>query len=240
MPSLKEMRTLMSQNRNLESGNVFIFILLGVVLFAALSFSIARGFRSNTTSMMSEREADLAATDILNYAQRIGRAVDRLRRKGVSESDISFDQSFVAGYNHTPAQPDNRKIFHPDGGNIKYLTPSNDWLDSSQSAAASYGTWYFTGQMRVVDVGKPSGQELTIAIPYVSEKICRIINKKLGFPTINQDISDTTDYADGNKYKGSFGSEVLQNHDGRTSGCYEGDVTPATGTYHFYHVLIAR
>ena len=78
-------RILMRPNnsRISERGNVFIFILLGLVLFAALSFTVARGFRSDTTSQMTDRQAELLATEIITYGQQMERTVNRLRRNGL-------------------------------------------------------------------------------------------------------------------------------------------------------------
>ena len=48
-----------------ESGNAFLIVMLGIALFAALAFTVSRSMRSDNTSRLSQREAVLAAADIL-------------------------------------------------------------------------------------------------------------------------------------------------------------------------------
>ena len=60
-----------AQNRKTEAGNVFLFILLGIVLFATLSYIMSRGFRTTGTDQISDRRAELAATEIMNFSQQL-------------------------------------------------------------------------------------------------------------------------------------------------------------------------
>lgn len=89
---------------NTQSGNVFIIILMGIVLFAVLSYTVARGRASETTDKLSAQKAALAAADIVNYAQRLERGVARLRQKSISENDISFESTQDVAYAHTPCR----------------------------------------------------------------------------------------------------------------------------------------
>ena len=101
-----------------EAGSVFFYILLGVILFASLSYVVTRSMRGKSVDSMTERQAELAATDLLNYAQNIAYAVDKVRRKGCSENDISFDHSAWghSDYEHSPVVANKCKIFYPSGG----------------------------------------------------------------------------------------------------------------------------
>jgi len=226
----------MPQNRQAEAGNVFMFILLGVVLFAALAFTVSRGFRSDTTSAMSARQAELAATDILNYAQRMERAVNRLRRKGTSESDISFDDVALTGFNHTPAVADNDKVFDASGGNIRYSPPVANANDGSD--------WHFTGRTCIAGIGSgasgcdsdadTSNEELLMVLRNVNQSVCEEINGSLdiaGVPT------DTGGGASTNQYQGSFadGTEIILAGGPFSAACF----TDGTNN-HFYFVLLAR
>lgn len=165
-----------------ESGNVFIFILLGVVLFAALAFTMSRGFKGDTTTRMSEREITLAAADILSYVQRVERAVSAVRGKNVSESDLSFDNPIVSGYAHAPAQPDNHQIFGSAGGGAKWQAAPNGANDGSP--------WVITGETCVVGLGtdvagcsggtdSTSNEDLIILLPNVDQGLCEALNEKL-------------------------------------------------------------
>ncbi|MCB1783559.1 MAG: hypothetical protein KDI13_06135 [Alphaproteobacteria bacterium] len=235
------------QDRPGEQGNMFFYILLGVILFAALAFTISRSFHSTSTSNMTKREAGLAATSILDFGQRFAHAVDRSRRKNCSENDISFSNAIVSGYAHSPVVDDKCKLFDSKGGAISYTAPQPDWLDSTKSAQTLYGEWFLTGLANINGVGTASA-DLVLILPYVKKEICLEIDHKLNIATSSsyppQDAGssyDTTKYtgtfADTYEIRDSGGSDDLV---GKQAGCFEANGTPATGTYHFYYVLIER
>ncbi len=221
-------------NRQSEQGNIFIIILMGIILFAALSFSISRGMRSDTTSNLSNQESALAASDILAYAQKIERAVNRLRRRGISENDISFDQTFVAGYTH--GQPDTNKIFTTTGGAVSWQSPPAGANDGSD--------WIFTGATCIADVGTGatgcdsdadiSNEELIATLGNVDTAVCTEINDRLNISGI---VADTGGGASTTKYQGAFadGTEIIMAGGPFTAGCFS-----RSGNNHFYYALIER
>jgi len=163
---------LMPVSRHAERGNVFMFILLGVVLFAALSFTVARGFRSDTTSSMSEREAELAASEILDYAQRMQRAVSRVLRNGVSENQISFENSqSPVTYPNSNCTNDQCLIFHPDGGGMKWQEPPEGASDFS---------WNITANHKIPGYGGTGHAGLVLHLPEIDERLCETLNRRLG------------------------------------------------------------
>jgi hypothetical protein len=225
---------LQNNSRPSESGNVFLFILLGVVLFAALAFTISRGFRSDTTSAMSDRQSELMAVDVISFAQRLERAVAKMQRSGISENDISFENETVAGYDHTPAAEEKSQVFHPTGGGITFL--------SAPSGANDGSPWHFTGNSCIPEVGEgdlgcggntASDEELLAILPNVKATICATIDKKLGIGDIPANSGGAYSI---NKYIGTFadGSEINIG-DNHNAACYSDG-----GNYHFYIVLIAR
>ena len=238
--------------RAAERGNVFIFILLGLVLFAALSYTVSRSFRSDTTNQMTERQAELAASEILSYAQRIERAVNRLRREGCSENGISFEHAGWGHtqYEHTPAAPDNCKVFHPAGGDVK-------WRGFDQlypNIVDHPNRLIFVGHSEIVGfgndcVGDASCAELYMYLRMIhAQGICEKLNK---FSGISLPLPVVTGLFGTPRFNGTFqgggtslgtganGTEFV----GKISGCYE-DIseTHSDGTpfYDFYYVLIAR
>lgn len=217
-----------------ESGNVFLFILLGVVLFGALAFTISRGFRSDTTTAMSDRQSELVAVDVISFGQRLERAVAKMRRNGISENDISFENGTVTGYGHTPAADENSQVFNPSGGGMSLL--------SAPSGANDGSPWHFTGNSCIPGVGQGdtgcSGnsapdEELLAILPNVRASICETIDKKLGIGAIPANSGGAYSTS---KFTGAFadGSEINigNNHN---AACYSDG-----GNYHFYIVLIAR
>ena len=217
-----------------ESGNVFLFILLGVILFGALAFVISRGFHSDTTASMSNRKAELLAVDVVDYAQRLERAVTRLQGKGVSENNISFDNTIDAGYAHTPDEPAEHDVFDPTGGGLTRQNPPSGANDGS--------AWHFTGNTCIAGIGtgatgcdtdSASNEELIAVLPNVNAAICTAIDKKLNIG----DIPDNTGGAySATKFTGAFtdGSEIIIGGS-HNAACYS-----QGGNYYFYYVLIAR
>lgn len=209
--------------RSRERGNVFLFILIGVILFAALSFTTMRGFRGETTNRMSEREAALAASDILTYAQRLQRGVDRLRRRGTSESDIDF----------TNPGPDENSVFNTQGGAVSFQDPPT---------GASTGTWIFTGSTCVVGVGTGAAgcdsdtntrnEELLVVLPDIDEAVCTAINSRLDIDPTPADAGtghSTTAFA------GFADGTELNLVDSPPTACYTDG-----SDFHFYSVLLER
>ncbi len=229
----------MQQNnkRRGERGNVFFLILLGVVLFLALALTVSRGMRSDNTQRLSDQRAQLLATDLITHGQVVARAVDRLRRKGCSENEISFENGGFPLNANAPGD-NSCHIYHPDGGSVAYREIDGGALDASLSAAPFYSQWYSSGGTRVVNLGT-ANTEMTFSGLYVSEQVCETINEQLGITGI------PVDAATGNQFTGSFtpsatpdigdNSAVLE---GRTNFCYQFSTSPIINAY--TQVLIER
>jgi hypothetical protein len=197
---------------------------------------MARGFRSDTTTAMSARQADLIAVDVLSYGQQLERAVSNLQRKGISENDISFYNDSVAGYGHTPAENDNQKVFHPTGGGLTWQKPASNANDGTD--------WHFTGHSCVTGVGtgdtgcsadSSAGDEDLIAVlANMNPTVCAAIDKKLGLASIPANSGGPYSTT---KFTGAFADGGTEINIGsvKNSACYSDG-----GNYDFYYVLIAR
>ncbi|MCD8566658.1 MAG: hypothetical protein LRY36_01845 [Alphaproteobacteria bacterium] len=220
-----------------ESGNVFIFILLGVVLFAALAFTMSRGFRGDTTTRMSERELTLAASDILSYTQRLEQAVSVVRGKGVSENDISFENPEIGGYEHGTPAPAEHQVFNAAGGRARWQAAPQGANDGS--------SWVITGDTCLVGLGTDiagcsdagdttSNEDLIVMLANVDTALCAEIDNQLnitgGIP------ADTGTGVSTTQFTGTFanGKEIVLTSPRRTA-CFSNG-----GNNYFYSVLIQR
>jgi len=228
------------ESRTNERGNVFFIIMVGIVLFAALMFTFSRGTRQGG-ERISRKQATIVAADILSYAQKLERAVNRLLSKRVSESDISFDNSFVAGYQHTPVQPDRNKIFHPDGGGISWQNPPPNANDGSE--------WYFSSIGDVGETGGLPGEDELVAFLFnVNQNVCLEINRRLGIgdniPIDNGDISEAmftgTHGGIDDTISGALGPLICPVNPlcGHFAGCFQEEISGQRII--FYQVLMAR
>lgn len=223
----------MTQRRATQSGNAFTMVLIGVVLFGALAFSFTRSGRQGMSNV-STQEAGIAAGDVMAYARNIEQGINRLRVKGVSESDIDFNGA-GAGYDNTDCSTPKCEIFNPAGGQQVWqntVTNANDGSD-----------WLFTGAVSVDGLAQDNGtarsSELIMALPNMDVSVCREINRKLGIdnpadspPSTSSGVSFTTKYAGTFTVGDSIGGTEL---DGKSAACFEDG-----GAYFFYQVLLAR
>jgi len=249
-----------------EKGSAIIWILIAIALFAALNFAITQGSRSGGATI-SKEQAALAATEILDYGRAIKQAVQTLQINGCSDTEVSFENNVVAGYEHTPPARDECKVFHPAGGGLNYLEPEEEWMDglATSQTAAHYGTWFTNAEITLSGLGitgfgavcsggatDDSCRELMTGVPFIKREICIAINKKIGWGTNDEG----TPYKDGagsygnyshTNFSGTYaingnrmGTATPSNYSNIMTGCIEGDGNPVAGTYSFFQVLIVR
>lgn len=224
-----------------QSGNVFLMILIGIVLFAALMFTFSRGMRQGTESM-GGREAELAASDIVAQSQKIQRGVERILSKGISESDISFVNNVDTNYTNLACSDDKCQVFNPAGGAVLWKNPPAD---------VNSGELYFFGPNRVgttdgttKDIGT-SARDLVMLLP-VKPQVCDAINAMTNkFTTwVSSGSQNTTIRFTGNYTVG--GATVISRENEPvqpTTGCFcdgAGATCLSTDPHFFFSVLYAR
>jgi len=244
-------------NNNAEAGNVFFLILAGVALFAALAFTFSNSGKKGTGNL-SKNQARVAAQEILNYARLVESGVDRVRRNGCSESEISFENSVVAGYANADAPVDNScHVFESDGGKTSYSAISQRYLNASFSSYQSdsdrtWGEWIFGGRNTIPGVGTDCSanrcKELLASIHFINRNICIEINKLLGIPLSSgepppENSSGPPGAIVSLKFTGSFHTTASGvdngNLVGSQSACLRVSVS-SQDYYFFYHTLLAR
>lgn len=233
-----------------ESGNAFLFVLMGIVLFAALSFTVARSMQSQTAGTMSDREINLAASDIIAFGTGLTRGTDRVRRNGCSENDISFflpGQADLSGYEQTPPSDDKCRVFVQRGGSISYRPIPEAWLDPANSNAWR-GDMLIKGSNEIDGVGTTSGtasgSDLVMFVQGLQQELCVEINNDLS--VTNPGGAPPVDSAQGGAiFTGTFSYSETIGDEGSSAGlsaqragCFlEDDATPE---YTYYHVLLER
>lgn len=214
---------------NSESGNIFIYILLAITLFAALSYAVSQGGRGNT-STMSDQQAILTAQEIIEYGNTVANAVQKLKLRGCTDTEISFANDVIANYSNSNSPADNScHVFENDGANINFNS-----------------AWSFNKQYHVEDIGatcsNASCADLA-ALIQTTESSCIEINNKLSIdnpssaPPIDSDHD--FDFFDGNFLNGNVVGDEASSApiSGRNAGCY---FMSNTGNYYYYQILIAR
>lgn len=227
-----------------EQGSVLVWILVMVSLFAALSYAVSQGSRGGASDL-TEKQAELAATSILEYASQVKSAVHRLQINGCSDTEVSFDQAVVSGYSNPNAPTDEScHVYSANGGGLRYQNPNAEWLDGTKSSNAEYGSWLFPNDVEVLNIGAQPDAELLIALPYLQKQICLQANNLLGVdnPTDEAPEDNGFDftsikfigaYADNHAIANDGGAVELLN---KAAACYLDD----NNFYTFYQVLIVR
>lgn len=223
-----------------QRGSAFFYILLAVVLLAALAFAIASSLRGN--SSFSSENTKVLASDVIASGTRMKEAVDRLKLRGVAENALSFENSFVAGYANATCTTNACKIFNSEGGGLGDETPTSGILTGSYN-------WGFTGNVSIMNVGT-NAKELIAFLPGISAEVCGQINKltRTDGATVTPSLA-TWNSVD--KYTGSynFGPTVaVADFVGVKSGCgltigLNGTAvtgSPLANVYTYYVVLIAN
>lgn len=241
-------------NLLMNRGNVLFLILLAVALFAALSYAVTQAGRSGGKDI-SDEDARLAASQITQYATLLEQTVTRLRlSNGCRDTQISFAADSDGDGNwydtdddyHNPNAPSDFSchVFHADGGAI-YNSEISDGLNDGSD-------WVFTGRNRVIHVGisscpggsgDPTCPELMALLRNLPLQTCISINENLGINNPSGAPDQDSNNVSFDLFEGVYDLAAAAGgveHQGSLSGCFEGDNNPPSGTYHFYHVLIAR
>lgn len=223
-----------------ESGNIFFIILIAVVLFSALAFTFSRGIQKGGESI-SQRRADLAASDILSYAQRVERGVQRIIGERIPEKMISFENDNFFGYANPDCTDDSCRVFKPAGGGVSWQNPPADVNNGEPYTFVKNRVGSDDGTTRQIGT---DAIDLVILLP-VKPAICDAINKKAnGLATwestgnLNAGALFDGDLSDAVTMQIANGDEDNQ----PTTGCVCDGADPCTSAvpHYFYSVILAR
>lgn len=201
--------------RSSERGNAVIFILLGIALFAALAYTFMRGAQQGQGNLTAG-QTRLLAQEMINEANNIQRAVNRLLSRGCSENDLNF----YTVENPLPLNPDapvdgRCDIFGSTGGGLTINMFEGHVLNIQPSS-----------QVHVTGTATTAG-DLSYYYRGVSDQLCIELNRQLGLDdagTIPEDASNVVGGAFvGTYYAAGFAEDPINDEDprtlNRTAGC---------------------
>lgn len=163
-----------------ENGGVFFYILLAIILLAALTYAVSQNNRGNT-KLLTDEQARVAATEIIEYGNTVAAAVQKLRLRGCSDLEISFENNVTStsNYNNSTSPIDNScHVFDIVGGNVNYTKPNPSFFNARYSGSSFYQELIFVGGYRVIGVGT-NDTDLIILIPFLNKQTCDAINNQL-------------------------------------------------------------
>jgi hypothetical protein len=227
-----------------QSGSVIFYVMIGVALFAALGFAVARMMQGGGTAPTELKTA--AASGVLQYADTVRTAVRTMQINGVDVDKICFDNAGWGNgnYNFAACGDPANEVFDPAGGAVIWEKNSGEIRNSA--------SWLFTGANGIKGVGTTCGtaacSDLKMVLSGLTEETCLEINQQLGIPNPNGAPPVDTGY-DAVPFTGTYtqsstgdigdeaGSAGLAN---QTAGCFRTSAAPTSGSYVFYRLLISR
>lgn len=232
-----------------ENGNVLVYILIAVALFAALGFAVSSMMRGSGSGIAEEKMVVFAA-EILGYSKNLRDMVHFLRiSNGCDESEISFERSPFDGSDTDYINPNapgdfSCHLFHPSGGGVAYQT--------GPKKANIVQEWIFTGANDGENIGtscdSDSCSDLIAILPDLSRSLCKKINETLDIARDNDFITQENNNFQIDEFQGVYSYEArlsdsasLDALDGKAQGCVRGNSSPQNpNTYYFYQILLAR
>ncbi len=230
-----------------EGGNVIFIILITIILFAALSFTVGNMLQSGAqTGTITKEKARLMAGEIIDYSRTLRQTIKDLQiSEGCTDSEISFENSETTNY--TFATRDECKVFGADGGRAKFNANGpngNTWLFNERTAIFNVGT---DNSPNVV-CSTSACTELAAFLVIDSDTLCDQINNQLNLAediaggTFPNYISGTgaSDYFLGSyTYGQAIGTAtVAPQTNGMQVACIDSSSSSVPSV--FYQVLIAR
>lgn len=222
-------------SRSREAGNAFIYILIAVVLFAALSFIMARQEDSREAQVLSPESAKLMATQLINSATQIKGAVDQMLFAGTVADELDFVKPGAAGYDAPDVVDNMHKVFHPDGGGVTLQGLPANAIDADADAAPA---WYL-GRYNSVAWTPSVTHDVVLAAYGIDRQVCAAINQVLtGAASIPQMTVATKDIFIDNGSQTN--ADLMAVNCGACVGQASLCVSDSGGNYTFYNVLVAE
>lgn len=164
-------------NKN-ESGNAFVYVLIAVVLFAALYMMLgSMGGGNSKTGLVSAEKQKLLASEILSYASQAKNSVDYMLMAGIEPEDITFYTDSDPEFSNDTV-PYIYMLHHPQGGglDIGHLPEKTKNGDAGESGQA---TGWYIGKFNNIEWSSSTDHDIVAVAYNITEDICKIINKTL-------------------------------------------------------------
>lgn len=178
-----------SYKKDGESGNVMVYLLIAIALFAALTMILSRQNDQGDGQNINDEQVSFRVAEILDFASAAQNVVDQMIFAGSELGELQFINPTSTGFN-TP--PNIHKIYHPSGGGLNYRgrdlavftgtdnNPPPGWYIGRFNSFE----WTPTSDDDIDELANPpitgeTIQDVVITAYQLSQPICAAINKKL-------------------------------------------------------------
>lgn len=211
---------------NQQRGNVFLYILIAVALFAGLTMVITRMQDNGELSVLSQGQVKTYAQRLTGYADQTSQAWLQMKGAGENLGGVSFMLPTDGSFNSAPTI---HKLFHPDGGGLQYNAMNEDTFRASSTTPVG---WSFT--LVNADWTATSGTDFLLTYMRLKQSICAEINRKITgsttIPAVTVNFTDT--FVDG--------TTPLAEADCAECKTYPSICVQNGGVYAFYNLIDVR
>lgn len=216
-------------------GNAFVYILIAIALFGALTFALSGSQETTSVGELNEGRATIAANEILAYAAAAQNSITSLDRMGTNAATIDF----VLPSNNTDFNdpPHINKLFHPEGGGLSYkLLPK----DAAVAAVTGPEEGYYIGRFNNTEWTPTTAQDVLFTAYGINRQVCEELNYKITGSRTIPSVSDAAATFVDTEYHSGPNADLM------ISDCATCDEKPAlcidgsSGLYVFYSILVAK
>jgi len=213
--------------KSTESGNIFLYVLIAIVLFASLTFVLSRGQGGNNKTVLDQATLQTTMQRLTNYVGDVSQAWVQMKDTGSDLDELDLTLPTAGGFNTAPTI---HKLFHPDGGGVLYNDMNDELFRANATAPVG---WKFV--IVDADFSPTSSTDLLMTYVNISEKLCAKINLSI---RNNATIPVTTVNFANTFVAGSSPLTESACPDCKTSSslCIE----DASGIYAFYNMIEMR
>ncbi len=229
-------KTIAAGNEN-SRGNALIYVLIGIALFAALSFVVARQNDTGEVGTVETERLKIQATGLTDYAAAAKSVIDQMLFTGSTRPDqLEFMRPGETDYMTAPYF---YKIYHPQGGGLTHKTIPEE-LVTHVSDDPEPG-WYL-GRFNTVEWTPSSDQDIILTAYQISKPACALINKRItGSDTIPAFTAQLKPYLiNEERHSGTnldLTETICPGCGGALALCVQNN---ANDTYAFYSILLAE
>lgn len=157
-----------------ERGNALIYVLIAIILFAALGFTLSRTTDTSEVGTLDNEKAELYATQIISYAGQAKSAVDQmLFTASTSINQLDFTQPTDVTFETAPLI---HKVYHPQGGGLNPGTLPEAAV--AQVTSDPVPGWYM-GRFNNIEWTASAADDVVLVAYQISKRVCELINEKI-------------------------------------------------------------
>lgn len=157
-----------------ESGNAFLYVLIAVILFGALMFTLSRtSDQDDGVGELAEGQTNIAVNEILAFAASVQNTLTQMQASSVQTDQIDFTMPSKSTFNDPPTL---YKLFHPDGGGLTLKALPKAAIDDNGTGV---DPGYYVGRYSSVEWTPTTTNDILLTAYELKQNVCAAINLKL-------------------------------------------------------------